>query len=83
MNSALDGITVPDLTDGMAGALATMFLCDNGARVIRLGSEASERKRQTPGYSVWDRCKESVFLDLYRKGVADDTVKQKAEVEVQ
>ncbi len=66
MNSALDGITVLDLTDGMAGALATMFLCDNGARVIRLASEASERNRQSPGYAVWDRGKESVLLDLTR-----------------
>ena len=36
MASALDGITVLDLTDGPAGALTTMFLCDHGARVIRV-----------------------------------------------
>ncbi len=66
MVSALDGITVLDLTEGMAGALATMFLCDNGARVIRLESEGSGQRRQTPGYAVWDRGKESVVLDLSR-----------------
>ena len=64
MASALDGITVLDLTEGMAGALATMFLCDNGARVIRVESKGSERERQTPSYAVWDRGKESVFLDM-------------------
>ena len=66
MASALDGITVLDLTEGMAGALATMFLCDNGARVVRLESRGSEQERQRPAYAVWDRGKESVFLDLSR-----------------
>jgi crotonobetainyl-CoA:carnitine CoA-transferase CaiB-like acyl-CoA transferase len=64
MAGALDGITVVDLTEGIAGALATMLLCDNGARVIRLEYQGSERKRQTPEYAVWDRGKESVFFDL-------------------
>ena len=63
MASALDGITVLDLTEGMAGALATMLLCDNGARVIRLASTTSDATRRQPGYEMWDRGKESVFLD--------------------
>ena len=65
MASALDGITVLDLTQGMAGAIATMFLCDNGARVVRVGSPESEALRSDPPYAVWDRGKESVFLDLF------------------
>ena len=36
MASSLDGITVLDLGTGPAAALATMFLSDHGARVIRL-----------------------------------------------
>ena len=64
MGSALDGITVLDLTDGMAGALAGMFLCDNGARVIRVEGSETEDQRSDPGYAVWDRGKESIFLDL-------------------
>ena len=64
MSSALDGITVLDLTDGMAGALAGMFLCDNGARVIRVDTPGAEDQRSAPGYAVWDRGKESIFLDL-------------------
>ena len=64
MAGALDGVTVLDLTRGAAGALATMLLCDNGARVIRLEHGGSEHERQTPPYAVWDRGKESVFLDL-------------------
>ena len=64
MAGALDGITVLDLTQGMAGALATMFLCDNGATVIRVGSQESEAERRGPAYAVWDRGKQSVFLDI-------------------
>lgn len=48
----------------MAGALAGMFLCDNGARVVRIGAPESEAERQAPAYAAWDRGKESVFLDL-------------------
>ena len=57
MGSALDGITVLDLTDGMAGALAGMFLCDNGSRVIRVDQRGAEDQRSDPGYAVWDRGK--------------------------
>ncbi len=64
MGSALDGITVLDLTDGMAGALAGMFLADNGARVIRVDRPGPEDQRSDPAYAVWDRGKESIFLDL-------------------
>ena len=64
MARALDGITVLDLTDGMAGSMATMFMCDNGARVIRLEDPAGAARRKADGYMVWDRGKESVFLDL-------------------
>ncbi len=66
MGSALDGITVLDLTDGMAGALASMFLCDNGARVIRVDRTDAGDQRSDSGYAVWDRGKESIFLDLSR-----------------
>ncbi len=64
MVSALDGITVLDLTRDMVGALATMVLCDNGARVVRVETPESEHVRSRPGYAVWDRGKESIVLDL-------------------
>ena len=63
-NGALDGITVLDLTRGMAGALATMFLCDYGARVIRIDAPATDRARESPSYLAWDRGKESIVLDF-------------------
>ena len=64
MVSALEGTTVMDLTQGMAGALATMFLCDNGRWVIRIEMPGNEHARKGPGYPAWDRGKESVALDL-------------------
>ena len=48
MACALDGLTVLDLGTGPAAALATMFLGDHGARVVRLvapGTPASARGR--------------------------------------
>jgi crotonobetainyl-CoA:carnitine CoA-transferase CaiB-like acyl-CoA transferase len=65
MASALDGITVLDLTQGSAGALATMLLCDHGARVIRV-VDIHDTAARRGGYLVWDRGKECVRLDLSR-----------------
>ena len=78
MASALDGITVLDLTQGMAGAIAGMFLCDNGARVVRVGSPESESLRSDPPYAVWDRGKESVFLDVLASASHEPAGERKA-----
>ena len=64
MVRALEDITVLDLTDGPAGAIATMFLADNGARVIHAVPEDDRATRTEPAYRIWDRGKESVFLDV-------------------
>ena len=64
MPGALDGVTVVDLSDGMAGALFTMMMCDNGARVIRLERPGAGTDRQTSLYRMLDRGKQSVFLDI-------------------
>ena len=64
MPGALDGITVLDLTRDRPGALAGMFLCDNGARVIHLELPDDGNDRTQPIYMVWDRGKESVSLDI-------------------
>ena len=61
--SALDGITVIDLSTGKAGALASMFLADNGARVVRIAFHDEDVVR-TPGiFAVYDRGKEVLRLD--------------------
>ena len=61
--SALDGITAIDLSTGLAGALASMFLADNGARVVRVAFRDEDVVR-TPGiFAVYDRGKEALRLD--------------------
>jgi crotonobetainyl-CoA:carnitine CoA-transferase CaiB-like acyl-CoA transferase len=60
MAGALDGTIVVDLTQGSAGARATMFLSDHGARVIRVINDHSQLLRNG-GYRVWDRGKEAVL----------------------
>ena len=64
MARALEGITVLDLTDGPAGAIATMFLADNGARVIHAMPPGAQTARTEPAYRIWDRGKQSMFLDV-------------------
>ena len=61
---ALNGITVLDITDNMSGAIATMLLCDNGARVIRVETDPCTNSRTAPKYAIWDRGKEKFHLDL-------------------
>ena len=64
MPTAFDGTTVVDLTRGMAGTLATMFLCDNGARVIRVEDSVDPELPRPEGYRIWNRGKENLSLDL-------------------
>ena len=63
MAGALEGITVVDLGTGPAAALATMFLSDHGARVIRV-IDASGPDFREGGFVVWDRGKQAVRLDI-------------------
>lgn len=61
--SALSGITVLDLSDGLAAALASMFLADNGARVIRLVSDDLGIAREPDIFAIYDRGKEATRLN--------------------
>lgn len=63
MASALDGFTVLDLGSGAAAAMATMFLSDHGARVVRILDRDGVLHRDG-GYIIWDRGKSAVRLDL-------------------
>ena len=56
-------IRVIDLTQGMAGPLATMILADYGAEVIRLEPPGGDPMWDRPAYMVWNRGKKSVELD--------------------
>ena len=64
MTSVLDGITVLDLSHGVAGPIATMLLADNGAAVTRIESPEPDPFASWPGSRVWARGKRSAVLDL-------------------
>ena len=58
------GLTVLDLTQGMAGALATMVLADGGAEVLKIEPPSGDWARSHPAFIMWHRGKKSVVLDL-------------------
>lgn len=64
MTQLLEGLTILDLSHGMAGSLATMLLRDNGARVIKIEPPQGDPYRDLLAFKVWNRGKESVVLDL-------------------
>src|SRR5438874_8935110 len=64
MVQACDGLRVLDFSRGMAGAIATMFLADNGAEVIKVEAPAGDPDRARPAFLQWARGKQSVVLDL-------------------
>ena len=64
MTSVLEGITVLDLSHGVAGPIATMLLADNGAAVTRIESPEPDPFASWPGSRVWARGKRSAVLDL-------------------
>ncbi|MSQ25052.1 MAG: CoA transferase [Dehalococcoidia bacterium] len=64
MTTACEGLTILELSRGMAGAIAGMVLADNGAEVIKIESPGGGPLRSNPGSLVWDRGKKSVVLDL-------------------
>jgi crotonobetainyl-CoA:carnitine CoA-transferase CaiB-like acyl-CoA transferase len=81
MAGPLDGVTVLDLTSVVSGPLATMFLADQGADVIKiepLGGDITRRSRQsvdpTGQFSALfissNRGKRSLALDIKRPEAA-------------
>ncbi|MBI4234263.1 MAG: CoA transferase, partial [Chloroflexi bacterium] len=72
MASPLEGVSVVDLSRGMAGAIATMLLADYGASVLQVGHPRGDPFQTLPAMHVWNRGKKSITLDLGRpqaKGV--------------
>ena len=61
----LEGLNVIDLSWGIAGPLTTMLLGDHGADVVKVEPPGGDPFRPTPGYTVWNRNKKSVVLDLH------------------
>ena len=60
----LDGIRIVDLSDGIAGPVATLLLAEAGADVVAVEPPAGAANRATAGFHTWMRSKRSAVLDL-------------------
>ncbi|HEY2285379.1 MAG TPA: CoA transferase [Streptosporangiaceae bacterium] len=60
---ALHGIRVVDLSTGIAGPAAAMFLADFGADVIKVEPPGGDPGRAGPGFPMWNRNKRSMVVD--------------------
>ncbi len=70
MTAVLDGITVLDLTTGIAGPMLGMALADQGAEVTRLETP-DDPTRDPRADRVWNRGKVRAFLNLEDGGDRD------------
>jgi crotonobetainyl-CoA:carnitine CoA-transferase CaiB-like acyl-CoA transferase len=68
----LDGVRILDLSDGIAGPVATLLLAEAGADVVMVEPPTGAGSRPLPGFRTWGRSKRSVVLDL---DTADDRAK--------
>ncbi len=64
MTSVLEGISVIDLSQGIAGPIAGMLLSDHGAAVTKIEPPGGDRFRSLPGSNAWLRGRRSIELDL-------------------
>ena len=71
MSGPLDGLSIIDLSQGVAGALATMLLGDNGARIVKVEPPGGDSFRVLPPLRVWNRGKKSITLDLGKPQAKD------------
>jgi crotonobetainyl-CoA:carnitine CoA-transferase CaiB-like acyl-CoA transferase len=71
----LTGITVIDMTVGLAGPMATRLLADAGADVVKVESPSGDLVKGSPLYIVCNRGKRRITLDLDKsteRAVFDD-----------
>lgn len=64
MVQALAGIRILDLSWGIAGPLGVLLLAEHGADVIKVEPPGGDPFRSYDGYTVWNRSRRSIELDL-------------------
>ena len=64
MSGVLTGVTVLDLSTGVAGPMAAMLMADHGASVTKIERPGGDPGRSQPSFRVWNRGKRSAELDL-------------------
>ncbi len=65
--AVLDGLRVVDMTSGLAGPVATLFLAEAGAEVMKIEPPTGDPTRATAAFATWNRSKGSLVLDLHEK----------------
>jgi crotonobetainyl-CoA:carnitine CoA-transferase CaiB-like acyl-CoA transferase len=68
MTTAYQGLRVLDASAGIAGAMAAMYLADQGADVVRVLPAEAGLAGRDPGFLCWDRNKRLCLLDASRTG---------------
>jgi len=82
MPPVLQGLTVIDLSWGIAGPMVAMGLSDFGAHVIKVEPPGGDPFRRNPAYAVWQRGKRSAILDLKSKDGHESFLKLAASADV-
>jgi crotonobetainyl-CoA:carnitine CoA-transferase CaiB-like acyl-CoA transferase len=62
--TAFAGVRVVDVSQGLAGPMASMLLADFGAEVVKVEPREGDRLQDTAGYLAWNRGKARTVLDL-------------------
>jgi len=65
VTSALDGLSVVDLSNTLTGTQMSQVLADFGAEVVHVEPPGGSSLRQQPAWPFWARGKQSVVLDLH------------------
>ena len=60
----LHGIRIIDMSEGLAGSVATMLLAEAGADVIKVEPPQGAADRKSASFAVWNRSKRSIALTL-------------------
>ena len=63
--AVLAGLRVVDMTIGLAGPVATLFLAEAGAEVVKIEPPSGDPTRSTGAFATWNRSKDSLVLDLH------------------
>lgn len=63
MSSVLDGLSLVDLSTGIAGPYAAMLLAEMGADCTKVEPPEGDRARGLPGFAVWNRSKRGITAD--------------------
>ena len=64
MTAPLKDLRIVDLTEGISGAVASLFFADFGAAVVKVEPAGGDPTRDEPGFAMWARGKRSLVLDL-------------------